>query len=71
LSSILREMIGNRNEMVVVRADPAVILNKAVRMMDVARAVGAATLCLAISETPCASVQRVRFIKTDHRVWLT
>ena len=44
----LREMIGNQEDkLVVVRADRAVILNKAVKVMDVAKAAGAARLCLA------------------------
>ena len=44
----LREMIRNReNKLVVVRADRAVILNKAVRVMDIAKAAGAERLCLA------------------------
>jgi biopolymer transport protein ExbD len=44
----LREMIGNKeNELVVVRADRAVILNKAVKIMDLAKAAGAGRLCLA------------------------
>ncbi len=44
----LKEMIGERKDkLVVVRADRAVILNKAVKVMDVAKAAGAARLCLA------------------------
>lgn len=44
----LREMIGGRqNKLVVIRADRAVILNKAVKVMDVAKAAGAGRLCLA------------------------
>lgn len=44
----LREMIGDReNSLVVVRADRAVVLNKAVRVMDIAKAAGAGRLCLA------------------------
>jgi biopolymer transport protein ExbD len=44
----LREKIGSRpDELVVVRADRTVILNKAVRIMDIAKAAGAARLCLA------------------------
>jgi biopolymer transport protein ExbD len=44
----LREMIGNAaNKMVVVRADREVILNKAVKVMDIAKAAGAGRLCLA------------------------
>ena len=44
----LKEMIGERKDkLVVVRADRTVILNKAVKVMDVAKAAGAARLCLA------------------------
>ena len=44
----LKEMIGGQeNKLVVVRADRAVILNKAVKVMDVAKAAGAGRLCLA------------------------
>jgi len=44
----LKEMIGNReNKLVVIRADRAVVLNKAVRVMDIAKAAGAGRLCLA------------------------
>jgi len=44
----LKEMIrGRQNKLVVVRADRAVILNKAVKVMDVAKAAGAGRLCLA------------------------
>ncbi len=44
----LKEKIGNReDELVVVRADRAVILNKAVKVMDIAKAAGAGRLCLA------------------------
>lgn len=44
----LKEMIGRREDkLVVVRADRAVILNKAVKVMDVAKAAGAGRLCLA------------------------
>ena len=44
----LREMIGkSKDKLVVVRADRTVILNKAVKVMDVAKAAGAARLCLA------------------------
>jgi len=44
----LKALIGNReNKLVVVRADRAVILNKAVTVMDVAKAAGAGRLCLA------------------------
>jgi len=44
----LKEMIGNKeNRLVVIRADRAVILNKAVKVMDIAKAAGAGRLCLA------------------------
>lgn len=44
----LKEMIGSKEDkMVVVRADRAVILNKAVKVMDVVKAAGAGRLCLA------------------------
>ncbi len=44
----LREMIGEKqNKLVVIRADRAVILNKAVKVMDVAKAAGAGRLLLA------------------------
>jgi biopolymer transport protein ExbD len=44
----LKEMIGGKeNRVVVIRADRAVILNKAVKVMDVAKAAGAGRLCLA------------------------
>lgn len=44
----LREMIGTeRDRLVVVRADRSVILNHAVKVMDVAKAAGAGRLCLA------------------------
>jgi len=44
----LREMIGDqKNKLVVIRADRGVILNKAVKVMDVAKAAGAGRLCLA------------------------
>lgn len=44
----LKEMIGNReNKLVVIRADRAVNLNKAVKVMDIAKAAGAGRLCLA------------------------
>lgn len=44
----LKEMIGDKeNRLVVIRADRAVILNKAVKVMDVAKAAGAGRLCLA------------------------
>lgn len=44
----LKQMIGRQeNKLVVIRADRAVILNKAVRVMDIAKAAGAGRLCLA------------------------
>ncbi|MEA2083017.1 MAG: biopolymer transporter ExbD [Thermodesulfobacteriota bacterium] len=44
----IKEMIGGRKDkLVVIKADRSVILNKAVRVMDVAKAAGAGRLCLA------------------------
>ena len=44
----LKEMIGDKEDkLVVVRADRAVILDKAVKVMDVVKAAGAGRLCLA------------------------
>ncbi len=44
----LKDMIsGKKDTLVVVRADRGVILNKAVKIMDVAKAAGAGRLCLA------------------------
>ena len=44
----LKMMIGGQeNKLVVVRADRAVMLNRAVKVMDVAKAAGAGRLCLA------------------------
>lgn len=44
----LKERIGSRkDELVVIRADRSVILNKAVKVMDIAKAAGAGRLCLA------------------------
>ena len=44
----LKEKIGSQeNKLVVIRADRAVILNKVVKVMDVAKAAGAHRLCLA------------------------
>ena len=41
-------MIGGQKErLVIVKADRSVILNKAVRVMDLAKAAGAGKLCLA------------------------
>jgi len=48
----LREMIsGKKDKLVVVRADRGVVLNKAVKVMDVAKAAGAGRLCLATEKT--------------------
>ena len=48
LFDILKDKIGAReNKLVVIRADRAVILNKAVKVMDIAKAAGAGRLCLA------------------------
>jgi len=44
----LKEMIGGRKDkLVVIKANRSVILNKAVKVMDVAKAAGAGKLCLA------------------------
>ncbi|MDD2389650.1 MAG: biopolymer transporter ExbD [Desulfobacterales bacterium] len=44
----LRELIGSHTEkLVVVKADRSVVLNKAVKVMDIAKAAGAQRLCLA------------------------
>jgi len=44
----LREMIGGReDQLVVVKADRGVIVNKVVKVMDLAKAAGAGRLCLA------------------------
>ena len=44
----LKQKIGSKqNELVVVRADRTVVLNKAVRVMNIAKAAGADRLCLA------------------------
>ena len=47
LSSLRARINGRDNIVVVVRADRAIVLNKAVRVLDMARAAGAARLCLA------------------------
>ncbi len=48
LFSMLKEKIGSRtDQLVIVKADRAVMLNKAVKVMDLAKAAGAARLCLA------------------------
>lgn len=47
----LRRLIGNNTEkLVVVKADREVILNKAVKVMDIAKDAGAAKLCIATEE---------------------
>ena len=44
----LKNMIGNdKDRLVVIKADRAVVLNKAVKIMDLAKAAGAGRLCLA------------------------
>ena len=44
----LKKMIsGRENKLVVIKADRSVILNKVVKVMDVAKAAGAGRLCLA------------------------
>jgi biopolymer transport protein ExbD len=44
----LKEMIGNNTDrLVVIKSDRRVILNKAVKIMDIAKAAGAGRLCLA------------------------
>ena len=44
----LKKMIGGKKDkLVVVKADRSVVLNKAVKVMDIAKAAGAARLCLA------------------------
>ena len=44
----LKEKIGRQeNKLVVIRADRGVILNKAAKVMDIAKAAGAGRLCLA------------------------
>ncbi|MGD9162904.1 MAG: biopolymer transporter ExbD [Desulfobacteraceae bacterium] len=48
LFSEIKKMIGNdKDRLVVIKADRAVILNKAVKVMDLAKAAGAGRLCLA------------------------
>jgi len=48
LFDILKQKIGaGKDKLVVIRADRAVILNKAVKIMDIAKAAGAGRLCLA------------------------
>ncbi len=48
LFSELKKMIGGQKDrLVVIKADRAVILNKAVKVMDLAKAAGAGRLCLA------------------------
>ena len=44
----LKNMIGDhKDRLVIIKADRAVILNKAVKVMDLAKAAGAGRLCLA------------------------
>lgn len=44
----IKQMINNETDrLVVVKADRTVVLNKAVRVMDIAKAAGASRLCLA------------------------
>lgn len=44
----IKEMIGaDTDRLVVVKADKTVVLNKAVKVMDIAKAAGASRLCLA------------------------
>lgn len=44
----LKEMLGGQKDrLVVIKADRAVVLNKAVKVMDIAKAAGAGRLCLA------------------------
>jgi len=44
----IKEMIGNdKDRLVIIKADKTVILNKAVRVMDIAKAAGASRLSLA------------------------
>jgi biopolymer transport protein ExbD len=48
LFSTFKEKIGaGKDRLVIVKADRAVMLNKAVKVMDLAKAAGAARLCLA------------------------
>jgi biopolymer transport protein ExbD len=48
LFSEIKKMIGgDKDRLVVIKADRAVILNKAVKVMDIAKAAGAGRLCLA------------------------
>lgn len=48
LFSELKKMIGGQEDrLVVIKADKTVILNKAVKVMDLAKAAGAGRLCLA------------------------
>ena len=44
----LKELIGNdKDKLVIIKADRTVVLNKAVKVMDLAKAAGAGRLCLA------------------------
>ncbi len=49
----IKEIIGHRSDsQVIIRADKTVILDRAVRVMDIAKAAGAARLSLATQERP-------------------
>ena len=44
----IKEMVGNdKDRLVVIKADRGVVLNKAVKVMDIVKAAGAGRLCLA------------------------
>ncbi|WP_299976625.1 biopolymer transporter ExbD [Desulfobacula sp.] len=48
LFKTLKEMIGNKKDkLVIIKADRTIVLNKAVKVMDIAKAAGAGRLCLA------------------------
>lgn len=48
LFKTLKEMIGSeKDKLVIIKADRTVVLNKAVKVMDLAKAAGAGKLCLA------------------------
>ena len=50
----LKALIGDQaDQLVVIKADRAVILNKAVKAMDLAKAAGAGRLCLATEKDLC------------------
>ncbi len=46
-SELKKRIGGQKDRLVVIKADRAVILNKAVKVMDLAKAAGAGRLCLA------------------------